>query len=469
MRGTGQNAPAGGGGGGGGTPLVSDGAVLASGTYLNTKTTFNVEVGPNATVNNNGTLVDVSNAGTINGGEISGDCTNAGTLSRVTVTQGSLVNNSGGTMSYGINNGEIYGGSFSGGIENNGLIFGGAPEGYEGEGDFAVSIEAGAVITGGTVGGDVVCNGELSDVTLLVDSVIVFSGSGRLTGTITIAGESGAATITIPDGVSFPPAGSGIVSLTPQTLMTFAMTYGWFSGGSFSAQQMIPALEKDLLLIAGMILTQEEVRLSDDMTVTLAYDPDAIPRGFTLEDLELLIYDPHAGLWISADFEEIETGVIQFFTRAASAYALVLPTQGTGSPVLDVQWFINPAKNLIKLTGPDLANVTAAPTLRVPKVWQDEQAFAFMAMSLENKMMWVYENLSGDFENQDPAWRVFEPGTTISPFAKKILDIPQLTFDAGLANLDLTGKAFSVVIYMGIAQDENMTGFSGAAYRLTFE
>lgn len=44
----------------------------------------------------------------------------------------------------------------------------------------------------------------------------------------------------------------------------------------------------------------------------------------------------------------------------------------------------------------------------------------------------------------------------------------QFTFDAGLADPDLTGKAFSVVIYMSIAKDENMTGFSGAACGLTF-
>ena len=218
LQGTGQSPPAGGGGSSTANQITHDGQTVGGGNFLNISLHARVTVNANTIVENNGTLADVNNAGRIFGGEVSGDSFNSGILSNVAINEDSRVDNLGGTVSGGTNNGGIYGGLIKGTVENNGLIFGGPMEGHGDDPDYSVLIGTDARVEGGTVGGAIHNKGSLSNVTLLAGAVIfiendAFGALGRLTGTITIAGDPGAATLTIPDGVSFPSPDSGPVVL----------------------------------------------------------------------------------------------------------------------------------------------------------------------------------------------------------------------------------------------------------------
>lgn len=94
----------------------------------------------------------LTNCGTLNGGSVSGNSLNRGTFNQVEIVPDTILDNTGGTISGGVNNGNVFGGTVSGEIDNKGILSGTAPDGTR-DPDYELVIETGAVIKGGTMGG----------------------------------------------------------------------------------------------------------------------------------------------------------------------------------------------------------------------------------------------------------------------------------------------------------------------------
>ena len=219
-----------------------------------------------------------------------------------------------------------------------------------------------------------------------------------------------------------------------------------------------------------MVISPSGMSQSGEMAITLGYDPSRIPRGFSENDLKMLVFSPASQTWRPMGFEGVKTGEIRFATNSASAFALVLPTTGTASPIIGVQPDFNPGENRIRISGEALLDVTAAPTLLVPQDRLNQTGFLFFCIQFDSGLLYCHENRSQDFENPTPEWVRIAPGDAIFPFEKRVLDNPQLTFDVNLANMNLAGAPWSGVnVYFAFAPEQNPADFHGASYVLNFE
>jgi uncharacterized delta-60 repeat protein len=289
---------------------LSDGdTVPEGGTGINDGGTIeDITVEAGGSVTNNGTINNLTNAGTVTGGTVGGDSANSGTLDDVTIAEAGVVDNQSGTIVDSENDGTVFGGTLEGDIDNNGLISGTAPDGSI-DPDYAVTIAEGAVVTGGTLSGSIVNEGELVDVTITEGSSIVVAPGGTFSGTITLTDDSGVvAVIDIPAGVSFPEDGEEVI-------FTFSELVGL--GG-------LPILPDGYVLVDGLLISETGAMSGAPVTITIPCREDNLPDDYDDSDLAVLVYDPTAGAWKRIAFEREDDAHLSITTDILCAYAVAL-------------------------------------------------------------------------------------------------------------------------------------------------
>jgi hypothetical protein len=319
--------------------VTADGQTIVSQQpYINTGTFSNITVDPGVTVDNSGTLNDLTNSGTVTGGTVSGESDNQGVFQDVTLSANTRLDNLDGTVSGGVNQGNIFGGTLQGTITNSGTISGTMPDGTANPA-YGVTIENSAVITGGQVTGTVINNGTLGNMTLIDPIQITFGHSGQLTGTITVELADGSDfVIVIPAGAVFPDqAGSGAdgFTLTPQSLSTYAQLNRWMasstrsikglSKGSRRTAQELTSIPDGYILVQGLVLSETGEKASEAFTISIAYEEADIPERYTSQDLKALVYDPETRTWEPASFVLTNGGTMDITTDNISSYAAVVP------------------------------------------------------------------------------------------------------------------------------------------------
>ncbi len=220
---------------------VSDG-----GTGVNDGDTIeDITVNEDGSVDNQGVINNLTNAGVVHGGTVGGDSENTGTLEGVTIPEDGVIENSSGAIADSENNGTIHGGTVGGDSENTGTL-----EGVTIPEDGVIENSSGAIadsenngtIHGGTVGGDSENAGTLEGVTIPEDGVIENSSGviadSENNGTIfggTLAGDianNGDVSGTAPDG-----------SLDPDYAVTIAegavVTGGTLSGSIVNEGELV--------------------------------------------------------------------------------------------------------------------------------------------------------------------------------------------------------------------------------------
>ncbi len=320
--------------------------IIPPGTILpNNSDHTGVIINDGGTVNNNATLSDLTNHGTVTGGTVSGNSSNTGLLNNVIFTTDTALDNKGGIVSGSNIQGHIFGGTLSGAITNNGIISGTAPDGLTENPTYAVTISDDAVISGGQISGSIINNGTLNNVTFGSNTIIKFnaspgSGSGRLTGIVRFLDESGiSCVITIPEDVVFPNPdsfASDNLALTPQLLLSYAQNNGWAirnRSANRSTATSIPAIPDEYIIVGGMVLSESGAKSSSSIDISIPYDAARIPDGYSRDNLIALAYDYSSSQWKSSPSTKTGNSAIKISTDLISAYAAVLrvnvpPVQG---------------------------------------------------------------------------------------------------------------------------------------------
>ncbi|WP_027359891.1 DUF4347 domain-containing protein [Desulforegula conservatrix] len=321
--------------------------VIGSGTVLPNNTDHtDVTVAAGGTIINNATLTDLTNSGTVTGGTVSGNSDNQGVLNGVTLSSGTTLDNAGGTISGFVNNGAIFGGTVSGTVTNTGTISGHAPDGTP-DTSYSITISTGSVVSGGEINGSVTNLGTLENVTIGAGTALSFTrGSGgqtgRLTGTITFASESGiGCVITIPSGAVFPEPNSiprGGFVLTPEMLLAYAREHGWGVASrartAKASAGLIPEIPGCYVLVGGIVLSETGSKSSSDVSISVPYAESLIPEGYRADDIKALAYDHDENTWISVPSTRSGENALKISTKLITAYAAVVkinvvPVQGT--------------------------------------------------------------------------------------------------------------------------------------------
>jgi hypothetical protein len=309
--------------------LVSEETVEEGESRFNETTIANVSVASGGTVLNNGIINNLDNAGTVTGGVVGGESVNSGLLDTVTISENGILDNLSGTIQNGTNNGAIYGGTIAGDIENNGLISGTATDGSE-DPDYAVTIETGVVVTGGTLSGVIINRGTLTDVTITAGSHIVIEPGGAFTGAIALSDDTGVVTVfQIPPGVAFPAENVTSVEFNFQLLREYATDHDWDMASASAnvtsqAENDLPALPDGYILVDGLIISQSGTWVGSAMPFSIPCREVYLPEDYDESDLAVLVYDPADGTWKEIAFEREDDAHLRITTDILSAYAVVL-------------------------------------------------------------------------------------------------------------------------------------------------
>ncbi|WP_186441548.1 InlB B-repeat-containing protein, partial [Desulfamplus magnetovallimortis] len=318
--------------------INNDTQVITSGTVTNNGEHEDVTVGTGATVTNSGTLTDLNNSGTINGGVVAGDSVNNGVMENVTFPQDTLLDNAGGIIGNADNSGEVFGGTIEGTVTNTGVIAGTSPDGTI-DASYTVTISESAVISGGEVAGAVVNNGVLESVTISSNSVISFGNSGHLTGTITIVDDEGVGcVITIPPHVVYP---SHPMILTPVSIINYANEQAWdinieekksdvrsgvqvslLEKNRFETSATLPQVPSYYYLIDGVVFSEAGSKSSQEIDMIIPFDPENLPGAIDSSDFIVLVYDYELQTWTANEYI-LDGNNVKLKTDFLSAVAIV--------------------------------------------------------------------------------------------------------------------------------------------------
>ncbi|MBF0411324.1 MAG: hypothetical protein HQK70_01265 [Desulfamplus sp.] len=311
------------------TAINTDTQIVTSGTVINSGEHEDVTVGAGAAVTNSGTLTNLNNSGTINGGVVAGDSVNDGVMNNVTLPQETALDNAGGTLSNADNAGEVFGGTIEGTVTNTGVISGTTPDGVI-DASYTVTISESATVSGGEVAGAVANNGVLDSVKIGSNAIIAFGNSGKLTGTITIVDDEGVGcVITIPPHVVYPDKP---FILTPRSILNYAKEQSWdvkieerrsrLQRNSFAASSTLPQVQSYYYLIDGVVFSETGSKSTEEIDMVVPFNPDNVPSVINTSDLIVLVYDYQSDTWKTV-VHTLDGNNVKIKTDLVSAVAIV--------------------------------------------------------------------------------------------------------------------------------------------------
>jgi len=254
----------------------------------------------------------------------------------VTLAPGTLLNNPGGMLSGGVNNGHVFGGIIEGIFENNGLLSGTAPDGAPNP-DYTLQIEPGTVVTGGTMEGEIHNMGALVDVTFGPGASILFlplshGEPGRLSGNTRFIDTEGlVCTILIPPDVIFPDsaaiAADGLL-VQGRNLLDYAWAQGWDAEKETDNADLsvgpVTAVPEGYLLVGGILLSETGSQSTAAFYVDVPYASWSLPDDYSEDALQVLVFDSVQKHWSWVPSENTGDDALRISTTSITAYAVVI-------------------------------------------------------------------------------------------------------------------------------------------------